>query len=326
MNPKHFLERQTIVDYHPKIIPSGGDLFNLNITLNKEISLFEGSIYLVFQSSTKDDTRFEVGKLQNVTNFQHNITSFVNGGIFHFELFYQNPNSFEFRSMFSISDQRNISFSSKSSISLISERNMFYLNQIQNITLKIDNIDSIHLSNDQISRIKCKLGNEYVETLKVSNDVFVCSLISTTAKFEQISLFYKSDDAFNGEILISNNQIDIIFIRKAFYSLIYHFLEKISIQSIVPFATLKSTMNPVLNVNYLNIYGSSVSYKCLFGNSKSVAILQNNQFNCTFDKIGSNAYSLNASILVVSTLKNNELLLSSNQQEFFFLSKKSILI
>ena len=119
--------------------------------------------------------------------------------------------------------------------------------------------------------------------------------------------------------------ISFSFVRH-FILLIYHFLEKISIQSIVPFATLKSTLNPVLNVNYLNIYGSSVSYKCLFGNSKSVAILQNNLFNCTFDKIGSNSYSLNASILVISTLKNNELLLSSNQQEFFFLSKKSISI
>ena len=90
----------------------------------------------------------------------------------------------------------------------------------------------------------------------------------------------------------------------------------------VPFASLKSTLQPLMNVNYSNIYGSSVSYKCLYGDSKSEAILQNNEFNCTFNKIGSNTYGLNASILIVSSLKGNELLFSSNQQEFFFMSKK----
>jgi hypothetical protein len=183
------------------------------LTLDKYVRLAEGSFSVVFQPSTKYDTRIDVSSISS-QNILVNINSFTDGGIFYFQLFYQNPNSFEFRSMFSISPQYNVSFTDFSSISLISSTDMFYLNEMKNISVKINEFEKTHLTNDQASKIVCKLGNEILPTYPLSNNLFICTLSSSTSKLLKLSMVYKNIDAFNGQTLISNNEIDIMFIGK----------------------------------------------------------------------------------------------------------------
>jgi hypothetical protein len=201
------------VNYFPKVVSKAQGILQLNLTLDKFVTLPEGSFSVVFQPSTKYDTRIEVSSISS-QNILVNLNSFTDGGIFHFQLYYQNPNSFEFRSMFSISPQYNVSFTDFSSISLISETDMFYLNEMKNITVKINEIEKTHLTDDQASKIVCKLGNEILPTYPLSNNLFICTLSSPISKLVKLSMVYKNIDAFHGQTLISNNEIDIMFIGK----------------------------------------------------------------------------------------------------------------
>jgi hypothetical protein len=93
------------------------------------------------------------------------------------------------------------------------------------------------------------------------------------------------------------------------------------INNISPFSTLKSTLNVMINSNYSNLYSSLIKYQCVYGNSKSDAILLNNQFNCTFNKISPNS-GFNVSLIIVSNLKNQEILFSQNSLLFYFMGLK----
>jgi hypothetical protein len=206
------LERREIQDYNPKVILKTHGSFNMSISLWNSTTTVEGSLFIGIQVTTKYDTRIEVGKVTNQKEIQSSLNSIIDGGIYHFEMFYQNPNSFEFRSMFSISKQYNITFVNPTSISLLSERNMFYVNSKDNFTILIDKITETFLNEEQFSKILCKLGNEYLNTTRLSSNTFLCQFKVDSPKSEKLSMIYKNSDCIGGEIIISSNQIDFLFI------------------------------------------------------------------------------------------------------------------
>jgi hypothetical protein len=86
------------------------------------------------------------------------------------------------------------------------------VNKNESITVKFTNIDALKLDNVQKQSIRCKLGSEILETKVLSNDEFQCSLNSLIPKEMTVSMVYKNEDAYNQEILLSSNNIKIIFI------------------------------------------------------------------------------------------------------------------
>jgi hypothetical protein len=193
----------------------------MSISLWNSTTTVEGSLFIGIQVTTKYDTRIEVGKTINQKEIQTRLNSITDGGVYHFEMFYQNPTSFEFRSMFSISKQYNITFVNPTSISLLSDRNMFYVNSKDNFTIQIDKIAETFLNEDQISKIVCKLGNEYLNTTRLSSNTFVCQFNIDSPKSEKLSMVYKSSDCIGGELVVSINQIDFLFIGNLQLNLIF---------------------------------------------------------------------------------------------------------
>jgi hypothetical protein len=288
----------------------------MNITLFNLTTTVEGSLAIGVQVTTKYDTRIDLGKITNERFIQASMNSINDAGVYHFEMFYQNPNSFEFRSMFSISNQYNITFVNPTSISLLSDRNIFYANSIENLTVQIDSIEDTFLNEEQFSKILCKLGNEYLNTTRLSTNNFLCQFIASKPRADKLSMIYKSSDALDGEITISNNQIDILFIGNLLK--IPKRLENISILAISPFASLKSSLTVLISSNFSNIYGSLIKYQCVYGNSRSDTIFISNQFNCSITKLSSNSV-FNISLMMISKLKNQEILFSINSLPFYFM-------
>jgi hypothetical protein len=118
-------------------------------------------------------------------------------------------------------------------------------------------------------------------------------------------------------------------IKLIFYSLVIYietnFSEKIQINTITPFSTLKSSLNVLINTNYSNLYSSLIKYQCVYGNSKSDAFLLNFQFNCTFTKVSPNS-GFNISLILVSNLKNQEIQFSQNSLPFYFMGLKLFIL
>jgi hypothetical protein len=205
-----------IQDYNPKLILKSHGSFNMSITLWNFTTTVEGSLFVVIQAKSKYDTRYEVGKVTNQKEIQFSMNSITDGGIYNFEIFYQNPNSFQFRSMFSISSKYNVTFVNPSSISLVSDRNMFYVNKSEFLTILINQISEMFLNEDKISKIVCKLGSEYLNTTRLSLNTFLCQFNVSSPKSVKISMVYKNTDCIGGEIDLSSNHIDLIFIGKSF--------------------------------------------------------------------------------------------------------------
>ena len=80
-----------------------------------------------------------------------------------------------------------------------------------------------------------------------------------------------------------------------------------------------------MKTNFTNIYGDSVTYKCVYGNEISIAILKNGEFNCTFEKTIIESYSVNVSLLIESNLKKTSFTFSNNFQTFYFMSKNKFI-
>jgi hypothetical protein len=216
--PWIYYENTEISDFYPKFIASNVLQFNINISLNNIITINEGSLFFVFSPSTNERKDYDLGLVQNKNFVQKDIQPFNSEteGIYSIQMFYKNFFSLEFRSMFSISSTRNITFVSKSSIELISETNLFKINTLSNITVKFNQISKLYLSNSEKSSIKCKLGNTYLMTIMKSSDEFICTLESWQIKTQSISMFYVNENAFGKEILLSSNALDIIFFGNQF--------------------------------------------------------------------------------------------------------------
>eukprot|EP01080_Neovahlkampfia_damariscottae_P003601 gene3602-6336_t len=312
--PFIYHEKVEILEFSPRIISSDVLNFPINISMNKEIKINEGSLFFVLSPETNERKDFDFGNIQNKKNVSKLLTfQSHKDGIFKIQLFYQNPFCIEFRNMFAISSSKNITFTGKSSIELISETNLFKKNIKKNITIKFTDISKLHLSTFEKESIKCKLGNSFIPTILKSNNEFVCSVISSEVKSEIIQLYYVNENAYGNEILLSTNTIDILFI------------DEILTESILPFSSNSTTQNIYLKSNYSNIYGNSVTYKCVFGNNTSIATLSNGIFNCVIDKTFTGSYSSNISLLIESNLKKTHLSFSKNSQTFYFMNQIELL-
>jgi hypothetical protein len=205
-------QKREISDFYPKFAPSTSLSFLLNLTFNDEIKIKEGSLFLIFSPETNDRKDFNLGKVQssNISN-EISFLSSERDGTFNFQLFYQNPFSIEFRSMFAISQKNNVTFVGKSQISfLFGQSNIFYVNETSNVTIQFNDDSKLHLRNE-LSSIRCKLGSNFVTTIPKSSNEFVCVFNSTEAKLETLSMYFVNPNALGNEILISTNSLGIIF-------------------------------------------------------------------------------------------------------------------
>jgi hypothetical protein len=204
-------EKRNIAYFHPKVVSSTEGTFFINITLNNVTTMAEGKLFLVLAKFTDKDVRYDLGTSTNLTKISQSVAT-LQTGVYPMELFYFNPFSFEIRSMFSISNPVQLTFTGSSSFQLLSNQDMFYVNKNESITVKFTNIDALKLDIIQKQSIRCKLGSEILETKVLSNDEFQCSLNSHIPKEMSVFMVYKNEDAYNQEILLSSNTIKITFI------------------------------------------------------------------------------------------------------------------
>jgi hypothetical protein len=205
------VDQRNIDEFYPKVILASQGKFKIDLTFNNEITLKEGKIFLTIGKFTQYDTRYDLGFLTNTSKFTRDIDT-LSMGTYEMEIFYFNDGSFELRSMFSISKIVNITFCGTSSISLISERDLFYIKSNESILVQIDSIENLFLNENRKQFVKCKLGNVTIPTTYIGNNKFNCSLFSSTSKESSISMVYQNTDAHNQELLLSTNTFKIIFI------------------------------------------------------------------------------------------------------------------
>ena len=299
-------EKRNIKSFYPKVISSTEGGFLMNISLYNETTLFEGKLFIVLSKFTAQDARYDLGGVKNLMEFNQNMKS-LPSGVYPMELFYFNPFSFEIRSMFPISQIVNLTFTGISSIQLNTDEDMFYINKNESISIKFDAIEKLHLNEIQKDSIRCKMGNQILETKKNGYNDFICYLSSTTAKEQTLSMIYQNQDAYNQQILLSSNSIRITFVEKG------------RIQSILPFASLKSSQSVALNLSHSFQYDSI--FKCKYGDQYTIATVNGSIFECLFDRISSTHYELNVTLAIKSKHKGTELLFSENHLPFYYLSK-----
>jgi hypothetical protein len=211
LSNRYILYEQTIIDsFYPQVISESQGNFLLNLTLKNETTIKEGKMYLTLAKFTEQDVRYDLGALSNLKKINHTIAS-IEKGVYEMELFYFNPGSFEIRSMFSVSPLVNITFVGTSKISLISNKDLFYVDNNENITVQIDDMQNLYLSEERKEFVKCKLGNTILPTYYIGNQKFLCSILSSTPKEDTISMIYRNVDAHNQEILLSSNKFKIVF-------------------------------------------------------------------------------------------------------------------
>jgi hypothetical protein len=204
------VDERNIDEFYPKVVLESQGKFNINLTFNNQITLKEGKIFLTLGKFTQFDTRYDLGFLTNSTKLNREIDT-LSKGTYEMELFYYNDGSFELRSMFSMSKIVNITFCGTSSISLISEKDLFYVQSNESILVQIDLIENLYLDENRKQFVKCKLGNETIPTTYIGNNKFNCSLFSSISRESTISMVYKNSDAYNQELLLSTNTFKITF-------------------------------------------------------------------------------------------------------------------
>eukprot|EP01080_Neovahlkampfia_damariscottae_P000472 gene472-6883_t len=296
-------ERREISSFYPEVAPASSSDFEISIFLDQQMTIFEGSLYLVVAPKSNEDERYNLGKLNNTVNAS-TIISKLPGGTYPIELFYFNPNSFEFRSMFSISSQKNITFLTKSTIKFISGQNILYLDTKSNVTIKL--LEKVNMLDFHRSKVTCRLGDTFLETYYNSTnpDEYVCSITSSVEKIDSIKLYYKDEKALNGSIDISKNDLDIIFVKVE------------NVTSVAPFASIQSSQEVFIN-STLNpiIYGSKVSYACSFNNSVFVGFIEGNYVKCTISTSSNVAFSEPVKLIIKSVETGIWLFLTNNRDE-----------
>eukprot|EP01080_Neovahlkampfia_damariscottae_P009149 gene9149-1237_t len=306
-----FYDTLMVLDYYPKVVESTKGIFKMNVTLSKQLTISEGLLYVAYGSNTIYDKRFSYGTL-NSTNFEMNVQSIESDGVFTLDLHYFNPKSLEPRSMILISNKSPVTFTGFSVISLISNQDIFGINDRRNVTLRIEELTKLHLTNEQLNSIKCKWGNKFIPTFQILNDTYNCEIHSSQRKFEKLNLFFISKDGSDGEVKLSESVIDIMV------------NDVINITSVVPFATIEKNFTVELNSDYDNLYNHSVYYQCNFGSKRSNAtLIGKNVFMCIIEKEGSGIYSTNISLIMISKLKNFEVFISKAPLLFYFLNQFS---
>jgi hypothetical protein len=214
---RYILYEQTNIDsFFPQVIPESQGDFLLNLTLKNETTIKEGKMFLTLAKFTEQDVRYDLGALNKQLTINQTISS-LSKGVYEMELFYFNPGSFEIRSMFSVSALVNITFVGTSTISLLSNKDLFYVDTNENITVQIDNMQDLYLSEVRKEFVKCKLGNTILPTYYIGNQKFLCSVVSSIPKEDSVSMIYRNADAHNQEILLSSNQLKIVFTGKSIH-------------------------------------------------------------------------------------------------------------
>jgi hypothetical protein len=180
-------------------------LFEMKIQLNKNLTLVEGTLQIIVAGFTSLEQIYEFDSVSNRSTFKINITKKFSEGEYSIQMYYQNPNSFEFRSIFPISPEYKMKFVGMSTISFSdSSPDLFLTYKRTNTTIKLK---SSNLSSKELKFVKCKLGDEYITTYMNPNEnlSFICEVYSSTQKISLISLWYQNDDALNNEFLLSDS-------------------------------------------------------------------------------------------------------------------------
>eukprot|EP01080_Neovahlkampfia_damariscottae_P008548 gene8549-372_t len=312
-------EKREIVDFYPQVV-SGKDLtFPLNITLDKNVTMIQGELIGVFAPLLSYRTDISFGTLNNEITVQNDITPLSvldPKGTFEIQLFYKNIHSIEFRSMFPISTAKNITILSTSIIEFVSgTNNIGYTNQITNFTIKLN--DGSLLLDEQKSKVQCKIGNSFVKTYfdPIIPKQYICSSSASIETATVATLWYRDSYAYKGEIQVSSNSLDIMFINN------------INITSVTPFASISKSQKVQLNSSLTSdFYGSRVEYKCVFSGVVTDAVLKGSVFECLIGTVKSIDFSNFTSINIVSKTTKISIPFSTNQDsnsQFYFLNQIS---
>eukprot|EP01080_Neovahlkampfia_damariscottae_P000518 gene518-8031_t len=308
----NFLEQRNIQEFNPKVIPATVGSVEIDLILSNQTKLYEGNLFLVLAEFTKFEARYNLGNFSTPSQTLSQIVDSISSGVYKLQISYFHPESFELGSMFRISEQVNITFTGVSSIQLVTSKDIFYLNNNENITVEITTIDSLKLNEMQKNFIRCKLDNQILPTTRLGSNQFICSLTSNSAKDSRISMVYQNSDAHNNQVLLSSNSIQILFI------------EKVIIHSITPFSTLESEIRVLLNTTSNLNYDAT--YQCNFGVNKFSALkITTNIFECNVTKGFINQYATNVTLDIVSIGKKLKIPLSENSVEFYFMNQIEII-
>jgi hypothetical protein len=262
-------EKKSMISVFPTVFPfsSLSPKFSLNITLNQNVEMKEGS--LIIQLNGPKSKNIEFGKLNGSIASINNIDSNdLNSGVYQIQLNFKHPESLAFNSQFTFSmESKNITFFDiDSTISFTSCNNIAIVNETLSVGITRNSILP-SLS----PFVKCKLGNEIVPTQRIDDSHYICNVTSFKSGIQKITLWYVNQDALNGEMKLSSNSLNLIF------------FEKILIHSFDPFTTLIGmTTSSNLFTNYqIDVFNSNVTYRCKFGSEIATATLQSNGvFTC----------------------------------------------
>eukprot|EP01080_Neovahlkampfia_damariscottae_P002809 gene2809-4217_t len=311
-------EEREIVSYYPQVVSVDDATFPINITMNQELTLVKGELVLVFASTTnlRQDNSF--GQLSNTVQVQKSITPLDGAtntlGTYEIQLYYKNEDSIEFRSMFAISKAKNITILEKSTTEfLVGTNNVGYVNQLTNFTVVLTN--DVKMLTEQKPRVQCKVGNTFVTTYFTNDNQYICSTSSNVEGVNLITLWYRDSNAYNGEILISSNALDIVFI------------DYVNVTSVLPFAAIAQSQSIQLNSTLSNdFYGNKVTYECVFDGASSTATLSGSYFDCDISTVKTSAFFQFVTVNVKSVATGKSIPLTLNQDQnsqFYFLKQIS---
>jgi hypothetical protein len=309
-------EKREISSFYPQVISSGDLTFPMNITLDKNATMIKGSLILVYGYGTNYRKDVSYGRLVNEINVEKMLSLLPSDpkGTHPIQLYYSNEDIIEFRSMIPISNSKNITILTKSPIKFLSN-NMGYTNQMTNFTILLDG-DS-KLLEEHKSKVECKIGNSFVKTYYNENkpSEYICSSSSNVELVTIATLWYKDANAYKGEIEISSNPLDIIFVKH------------INVSSISPFASISFNQNVKIHTTLVNdFYGNKVTYECVFDNLATVATLSGSSFDCIVSRKSEKSYSFSEFISLNIKSETTKIsipltLNNDSNSEFFFLKK-----
>eukprot|EP01080_Neovahlkampfia_damariscottae_P008062 gene8063-12524_t len=306
-------EDREISDYYPHVVSSTDKSFIMNVTLNEAIQINQGSLMLVFAPRTniREDYDFRITSGQNISTSVSPSTS----GTYPIQLFYKNINSIEFRNMFSISTQKNLTILIKSEIDFVSgTNNIGYIKEKTNFTVYLK--ENPNLLQDQKSKVQCKVGNVFVKTYfdTMKSNQYICEFSSNAELVDKITLWYKDEKAIRGEILVSSNELDIIFI------------DYINVLNISPFASISKSQSVILKTDLkLDFYGDKVTYQCVYDiEDATTATLSGDSFNCILNTKKTSTFSQFAYLRIVSVATKLSKSFTQTKNEnstFYFLNE-----
>eukprot|EP01080_Neovahlkampfia_damariscottae_P007011 gene7011-11176_t len=306
-------EKRNISDFYPKVVSAFTSSFNLSIHLKETKLIQEGSFYLVIDPKKSEELRSDLGQLKNELNSTVLISKSLTAGSHFLELFYFNSELVEFKSMIPISSKEVLTVLKRSTISFASNsENVLYLNEFKNITISLDN--DVNMLSYHLPKVKCKIGDVFVDTYFDASKPtqYSCTAFSSTKKIDFFSLWYKNEDAVDGEILISSTKLPILFI------------ENFNITSVSPFASVEENTTISIDSTFTDIYGSHATYSCEFNGKSYPANYVNSKFQCSLSKDTSNSYFDHVKLNITSPITKHSVVISKNKEEnsrFYFLSK-----